>query len=108
MHSYIKNCVFLADTSQTVAKLGGAPAKTVRGFRVCLVVPQATSSTLVIAEAQQPPFEALRTVETCRHIFRLMTQHGRNPLVYALQERYRSICIKCPNTITNFSQVMDF
>lgn len=61
-----------------------------RSLRVCLGVPRATSSSLVIAEARHPPFSVMRTVETCRHYFRVSVQHKRHPLAITLIERDRA------------------
>lgn len=58
-----------------------------RSLRVCLCVPRASASALVIAESHQPTFYALRFTETCRHYFRLATQHANHPLYRALHER---------------------
>ncbi|XP_064475338.1 uncharacterized protein LOC135389203 [Ornithodoros turicata] len=61
-----------------------------RSLKVCLGVPSATSNTLTIAEAKEPPFEALRVRETVRHYLRLCTQHDHHPLVRKLLRRNSS------------------
>lgn len=61
-----------------------------RGLRVCLGVPRATSSSLVIAETRQAPFPVMRTIETCRHFFRLQTQHKDHPLALEILRRDKS------------------
>lgn len=58
-----------------------------RSLRVCLGVPRATSGTLVIAEARQPPIPVLRLRETYRHFFRVFTQHTGHSLSQALPLR---------------------
>uniref|UniRef100_A0A224Z315 Tick transposon n=1 Tax=Rhipicephalus zambeziensis TaxID=60191 RepID=A0A224Z315_9ACAR len=58
-----------------------------RSLRICLGVPRASASALVIAESRQPTFHALRFTGTCRHYFRLATQHANHPLHRAIQER---------------------
>ena len=61
-----------------------------RGLRICLGVPRATSSSLVIAETRQSPFTVMRSIETCRHFFRLQTQHKNHPLALEILQRNRS------------------
>ena len=58
-----------------------------RSLRVCLGVPQATSSSLTLAEAREPNFNVIRNVETCRHLFRLVTQHPSHPLISQIENR---------------------
>ncbi|XP_064482877.1 uncharacterized protein LOC135395714 [Ornithodoros turicata] len=61
-----------------------------RSLKVCLGVPSATSNTLTVAEAKEPPFEALRVCETVLHYLRLCTQHDHHPLVRKLLRRNSS------------------
>ncbi|XP_064455109.1 uncharacterized protein LOC135366370 [Ornithodoros turicata] len=61
-----------------------------RSLKVCLGVPSATSNTLTVAEAKEPPFEALGVRETVRQYLRLCTQHDHHPLVRKLLRRNSS------------------
>ncbi|XP_042146145.1 uncharacterized protein LOC121835741 [Ixodes scapularis] len=61
-----------------------------RSLRVCLGLPRATSSDLVIAEAKEPPVPVLREQETCRHYLRLASHSHARPLCQKILRRTES------------------
>ncbi|XP_040074364.1 uncharacterized protein LOC115317118 [Ixodes scapularis] len=74
--------VLLGFTSHPVMEYFGTPGLTstsearltyilARSLRVCLGLPRATSSALVLAAAKEPPVTILRIQEVCRNFFRL-------------------------------------
>lgn len=58
-----------------------------RGLRICLGVPRAVDSPLVIAEARQSPLSVLRGKETLQRFFCLSSRHESRLLIMSLHPR---------------------
>lgn len=52
-----------------------------RSLRICLGVPCIATSRMILAEAREPPVEALCRKETVRQYLRLLVHHDQQPFV---------------------------
>lgn len=70
-----------------------------RSLRVCLGVPRAAETRMVLAEARETPVEVLRQRETIRHYLRWVSSHHRHHLVPKVRARNRSNFCKLVATV---------
>ncbi|XP_064472661.1 uncharacterized protein LOC135387331 [Ornithodoros turicata] len=61
-----------------------------RSLRICLGVPKTTRTSLVLAEAREPPAVVLRSQELERHLVRLITRHSDHELIKKVASRHKS------------------
>ncbi|KAM7282082.1 uncharacterized protein ISCGN_002237 [Ixodes scapularis] len=64
-------------------------------LRICLGVPRAAASSLVVPEAHALKIPILRERETLRHFIRLLTRHHDHPLQMTL-----SVLSEAPDDVT--------
>ncbi|XP_040079323.1 uncharacterized protein LOC120850757 [Ixodes scapularis] len=98
--------VLLGFTSHPVMEYFGTPGLSntsearltyilARSLRVCLGLPRATSSALVLATAKEPPVTILRIQEVCRNFFRLSAR----PLFIEILSRKGTNCLRTLNFV---------